>query len=73
MAKFQYNWATAEIIKLYLRNSRAQEKKKARTAADTASTSQDAPAVDTGLTAAATNVGGSHMGDTDSDDSDIDD
>jgi hypothetical protein len=32
MAKFEYNWATAEMIKLYLRNSRAQAKRKARKA-----------------------------------------
>ena len=29
MATFQYNWATAEIIKLYLQNSQAQAKHKA--------------------------------------------
>ena len=34
MAKFQYNWATAEMAKLYLRNSRAQAKRKARKAAN---------------------------------------
>ena len=32
MAKFEYNWATAEMVKLYLRNSRAQEKRKSRAA-----------------------------------------
>ena len=29
MAKFEYNWATAEMVKLYLRNSHAQIKHKA--------------------------------------------
>lgn len=33
MATFQYNWATAEMVKLYLRNSRAQAKRKAKKAA----------------------------------------
>ena len=32
MATFEYNWATAEMVKLYLRNSRAQKKRKSRMA-----------------------------------------
>ena len=40
MKKFEYNWATAEMAKLYLRNSRAQEARarKARAKAPEAST-----------------------------------
>ena len=30
MATFQYNWATAEMVKLYLRNSRAQANRRAK-------------------------------------------
>lgn len=43
MAKFQYNWATAEMVKLYLRNSRAQANLKARKAAETAAATLDTP------------------------------
>ena len=35
MAKFEYNWATAEMVKLYLRNTRVQAKHKAYQAAST--------------------------------------
>lgn len=53
MAKFQYNWATAEMAKLYLRNSRALAKRKAHKAAEA---TPDTP-VNPGPV-----VGGSHVG-----------
>jgi len=74
MAKFEYNWATAEMAKLYLRNSRAQAKRKARKAAALAtpdppinpgSTSVDG--ADAGQSGAATGQEGSANSSDDSD------
>lgn len=53
MAKFEYNWATAEMVKLYLRNSRAQFKRKARKAGGSGPETPVGP----GLTGADTNTG----------------
>ena len=44
MKDFEYNWATAEIIKLYLKNSRAQEARKEREAAEVSAGTEEAPA-----------------------------
>ena len=79
MAKFEYNWATAEMVKLYLRNSRAQAKRKARKAggASTATAAAEIP-VNSGPTGAATDfrvdagVATDLDEDSDSDDSDED-
>lgn len=43
MKGFQYNWATAEMVKLYLRNSRAQEARKARATPEVSADTQDTP------------------------------
>ena len=55
MATFEYNWATAEMAKLYLKNSRAQAKRKARKAAALAT--QDPP-VNPGSAGIGTDAGG---------------
>ena len=77
MAMFQYNWATAEMVKLYLRNSRAQAKRKAtRGAKANADTPPvGAPGFTGADTSAGADVGSSGMmtnleDDSDSDDSD---
>jgi hypothetical protein len=72
MKDFEYNWATAEMIIMYLRNSRAQEKRKARKAAEVPGTTQDVPATNTGLTvpSGSTGGGGSLSDDSDSDSDD---
>ena len=76
---FEYNWATAEMAKLYLRNSRAQAKRKACKAAETAAATPGNPGLTvaggsagngTGQGGTLTNLGDS---DSDSDDSDSDD
>ena len=74
MKNFEYNWATAEMAKMYLRNSRAQAKRKARNSGGlpAAPIAQDAPATNSGLTAASGSVGGDFSDDEDSDDSDDD-
>ena len=72
MGKFEYNWATAEMVKLYLRNSRAQEKRKTRKAAEVAEVAAIAaiaPATAPTPVATNNNVGGNHMDESDSDDS----
>ena len=52
MKTFEYNWATAEMIKMYLRNSRVQKAQKARINAEVSADTQEVPTVDSGLTAA---------------------
>jgi hypothetical protein len=72
MGKFEYNWATAEMVKLYLRNSRAQEKRKAREAAEVAATTQDVPVINPGLATASGSGGENRIDDSDSSDSEDD-
>jgi hypothetical protein len=72
MKNFEYNWATAEMVRMYLRNSRAQEKRKARRAADVSAITQDVPATNAGLVAASSGAGRSDSEDSDSDSSDDD-
>lgn len=68
MKNFEYNWATAEMARMYLRNSRAQERRKARKAATVSAVTQDAPVTDTGHTAASGGTGGpNNIGDSSSD------
>jgi len=77
MATFQYNWATAEMVKLYLRNSRAQAQRKAKTGTRTNANAAptDVPGftdIDTGA-GANTGLSGTIANpenDSDSDDSD---
>ena len=53
MKKFKYNWATAEMAKMYLRNSRAQGVRKARAAAEASGETQEgSAATGPGLTTA---------------------
>lgn len=68
MKNFEYNWATAEMVIMYLRNSRAQEKRKARKAAKVLGGTQDGPAANTGPTAAGDSAGGSLFNVSDSED-----
>ena len=63
MKDFKYNWATAEMIIMYLRNSRAQEKHKAHNAVEVSTAAQDTPTVTSGSTRA------NHSSDLDSEDS----
>ena len=74
MATFKYNWAMAEMAKLYLRNSCAQAKRKARKATEAAPATPGA-STNSGLTGFETNAGqnGSQGGSTElSSDSDSD-
>lgn len=67
MKDFEYNWATAEIVKLYLRNSRAQEARKARATSEVSAGTQDTSAANPEVI---NNVGMSRpTGDSDSDSS----
>ena len=43
MKDFEYNWATAEMVKLYLRNSRAQAAREARMATELSTGTQEVP------------------------------
>lgn len=52
MKTFEYNWATAEMIKIYLRNSCAQKVQKAHINAEVSTDTQEVPTVDSRLTAA---------------------
>lgn len=72
MKNFEYNWATAEMAKMYLRNSRAQEKRKARKATELSATTRNTPTTNPEPTAANGSAGGSDSDDSDSDDSDDD-
>ena len=74
MKNYEYNWATAEMMIMYLWNSRAQEKRKALKATEVSNaTTPDSSTTDTGLTAANHgDAGGSSSDDLDSD-SDSDD
>ena len=67
MKTFEYNWATAEIIKMYLRNSRAQEARKARmVVAEASVNTQETSTIDPGL-ATANNEPGAGSSNVDSD------
>lgn len=46
MKTFEYNWATTEMVKMYLRNSRAQGVRKARMDAEASAGTQEDPIVD---------------------------
>jgi hypothetical protein len=71
MATFEYNWATAEMAKLYLRNSRAQAKRKARKAINAIAATPDVP-TDPGLDNIGPNAGQSGVATGMGDDSDSD-
>lgn len=74
MKRFQYNWATAEIMKMYLKNSRAQEARKARAATDVSDNNQEVSTTDPGLATANDSAGTSRStagSDSDSSDSDL--
>ena len=68
MKNFEYNWATAEMVIMYLRNSRAQEKRKARKATEVLGGTQDGPAANTGPAAAGDSAGGNLFNVSDSED-----
>ena len=68
MKTFKYNWATAEMIKMYLRNSRAQEARRACLDTESSTGTQEVPTVDPGLTAAGSGAG-ADSSDIDSSDS----
>jgi len=70
MKNYEYNWATAEMIIMYLRNSRAQEKRKARKATEVSDTiTPDLSTTNDGLMATNhSSMGGSSSEDSDSDD-----
>ena len=59
MKTFEYNWATAEMVKMYLRNSRAQEARarKPRTDDEAFAGTQEVPTVDPGHVAANSDAG----------------
>jgi hypothetical protein len=75
MATFEYNWATAEMAKLYLRNSRAQAKCKAKSSNSGTGRSVNSGLVgtdteagtNTGLTGGMTGLGDELDSDSDSD------
>ena len=70
MKSFEYNWATAEMVKLYLKNSRAQEARKVHTTTEVSVDTQEAAATN-GLAMANDGAGTSRSGaDLDSDSSD---
>jgi len=69
MKNFEYNWATAEMVRMYLQNSRAQEKSKARKAANISTNAQDEPATNAEPAAASGSAGGNDSSDSDSDSS----
>ena len=75
MATFEYNWATAEMVKLYLRNSRAQEKRKSRMASRSNVNTLANPGHARANTVIETNVGliGAAVDSEDSEDDDSDD
>ena len=62
MKTFEYNWATAEMVKMYLRNSRAQEARARKPCTDDEAFAgtQGVPAVDPGHVAANSNAGAGH-------------
>jgi hypothetical protein len=74
MKNYEYNWATAEIMKMYLKNSRAQDAQKARTVTEVSIDTQDALTTgSSGLATADNNAGTSHSNvDSDSESSDED-
>ena len=72
MKNFEYNWATAEMVKMYLRNSRAQEARRARTTTDTSADTQEVPTINVGLVTANSGAGTGHSNLSDSESSDSD-
>lgn len=72
MKTSEYNWATAEMMIMYLRNSHAQEKRKACKAAEVSGITQDAPTANTGPTAASSSTEEGPSDDLDSE-KDLDD
>lgn len=70
MKDFEYNWATAEMIIMYLRNSRAQERRRVRNTVEVSVAAQDAPAANLEPVLASGSTG---RNDSDSDDSSDDD
>ena len=63
MKNYEYNWATAEIMKMYLKNSRAQEARKTRTDTGVSGiNTQEAPTTNPGLATANNAAGTSHSG-----------
>jgi hypothetical protein len=68
MKTFKYNWATAEMMKMYLRNSCAQEKRKALAVTEVSAVIQDTPPTSPRLTVTGGSTGGNDFN-TDSDDS----
>ena len=72
MAKFEYNWATAEIVKLYLRNSRAQMWRKERNAGGSPPLNPGSPGIGPGTGANIGSIGATtgveHNSDSSSDD-----
>jgi hypothetical protein len=68
MKTFEYNWATAEMIKMYLKNSRAQGARKARIDAEVSADTQEVPTADSGLTAANSGTAADSSSDIDSSD-----
>ena len=61
MKNYEYNWATAEIMKMYLKNSRAQEARRARAETGVSIDTQEAPTTNPGFVTA-NNAAGSHSG-----------
>ena len=59
MQTFEYNWATAEMVKMYLRNSHAQEARtrKSRTDDEVFAGTQEVPTVDPGHVTANSDAG----------------
>ena len=61
MKTFEYNWATAELVKMYLQNSRTQQARarKACTDAKTFTSTQEVPTADPGHVTANSDTGAS--------------
>ena len=58
MKTYEYNWATAEMVKMYLRNSRAQGARKACAVAEASTAgTQEESAASLGLAAANNSAG----------------
>ena len=69
MKNFEYNWATAEMVKLYLRNSCAQEAQKACMATEPSTGTQEVPAANNSGGASCPNINLDLDSDSDSDSS----
>ena len=73
MKDYEYNWATAEIIKMYLKNSRVQDARKARTVTEASIDTQDALTAGPSRLATADNSTGTSRSDADLDSDSSDD